>query len=236
MTKKVLTKEQAENEVPDLPLAGYKRREELAERHDTLQEMAEGLDKETIPEKALEEDREIQYMIQEQSALEVSNKNPEFIYAWVFTGLGGQMIVRQRVKGRNLSGMRGGWMVVQGNDPEALEFKTRGSADTTRVVGDTILMKIHMDDYELIERYEAYKRQMQQEGINSQLQELGDKHRGKGLIVHTDVEGGFASGKGGSIMDTLRNRASQQMGTQVIDKGLRAGTIPGMPSPGRGRR
>ncbi|MCH7761296.1 hypothetical protein IIA15_07875 [candidate division TA06 bacterium] len=96
----------------------------------------------------------------------------------------------------------------------------REGEGTFRRVGDTILMRIRIDRYELMEREKRRKRQMQEDNVKSVLIELGDRYRDKGVIVHTDPD------------EKLLMKMSQKVRAQNIAKGkfndmVRHGTVPG---------
>jgi hypothetical protein len=132
---------------PELPPAGYERNEELAQREDNLaqaaEERASALETESIDPKKLRVENEIaQNFDPATSMLKVSNPDVCFMYCWAFSGMHGLMITQKQIEG---------WTVVQGEDPEAIEHKGIG-ADTTRRVGDTLLMRIPKDKYLLLDR------------------------------------------------------------------------------------
>lgn len=209
----VLNADLAEQQKPDLPPAGTARDEEFAQRKDKLAEAAESSTMEKIDPKALEPDRELQYLLQEQDALAVTDARKGFAYCWVYTGQHGQMVTKKKSKG---------WEVVQGNDPESKDHK---SEDTTRRVGDTILMRISLERYDQLARIEEIRRQRQEEGVTSELIGLGEKHANKGFIVRTG-EDALERVRGRS---TARHEFTKQMATKGIDRMLRDGTVPGLP-------
>lgn len=213
---KVLTEDQANKVKPDLPEAGYKRDEELARRKDELDEALETQtgEQHTIDVHDLEPDRELQHLIRERNALAVSNQDPAFVYCWVYFGLNGQMVWQKKAQG---------WQVVQGNMKEGIEFKAE---DSTRRVGDTLLMRMRRDYYAKLEMEQKKVAQRQAKGISAELEELGMKYGRTGIRVHTDPNAQLASGR--PMMKTVGERAARQTALKTVDKHLRTGTVPGM--------
>lgn len=205
------------NTVTGLPPAGYSREEELRKRLDDLAEKsevkAEQLDVNTIDPKALRPDRELQHLIRDYDALEVTKKQDGYVYCWAYTGQHGQDIMRKKAKG---------WAVVQGNDPESREHRYE---DTTRRVGDVILMRIRMDQHFVLEQHEERKRRMRESGAISEVKELGAKH---GFKVHTDIQ---SSPYFSSAQKTDVSVGAKQVALSRVDKMLREGSVPGMEVP-----
>ena len=205
--------------VTGLPPAGFQRDEELRRRADKLAEKAEiradQLDMNTINPQALVPDRELQHLLQEKDALMVTNAQPGMVYSWVFTGIHGQMVTMKKAQG---------WETVQGNDPECADFKY---VDTTRRVGDTILMRIRMDKHFLLEERERRKRERRERGLGSDIKALGEKH---GIQVHTDVKDSpyFSSAQKKAPSVPARVVAAKR-----VDRMLREGNVPGMPVPSK---
>lgn len=199
--------------VTGLPPAGNAREETLKKRLDALDEegerKAEQLDHHKLDSGVLVPDRELQHEIQDHDALDVSHKQPGYVYCWVYTGIHGQMVWSKKYQK---------WEVVQGNDPEAKEYK---HVDTTRRVGDTILMRIRMDLHAELQEREAEKRRKQQEGVTSELKEMGARHRDK-FIVHADPETN-------PHMGSMKASAARQTAMKGVDQMLRRGNVPGMP-------
>jgi hypothetical protein len=191
-----------------LPPAGHERNEELLRRTDALTEQAETRmpDAHTISSDALTPDRELQHIMQEFSLHEVTNKQPNFHYSWVFSGHHGTEITMKRSYG---------WVVVQGNDPESTELQ---SVDTTRRLGDCILMRIPLERYHKLQKYEEYVRKMRLGSGDEEVKELG---RQLGLNVSTD-DPSIIKRFGG-------NTPAQMVVTQgPLDKMIRKGTVPGL--------
>lgn len=168
------------NGTNNLPPAGYERKEELRKREDELQQKAEEAAEGVIaidPSK-LEPDREIQYKLHHGGGVtEVTKAKPGWHYVWACDKQHGFDIVNK---------MRQGYEVVQGKDPEAQEYK---DVDTKRRLGDTILMRIPLDKYEKIEKYEAWKANRFDEVYEEGESELYDIERrtGRKIIVRPDL-------------------------------------------------
>ena len=200
-----------------LPPAGDARREVLAERQDALDEQLEGVgdDVGRIDPKALEVENELAQRFNE---LEVSNRDSGYMYGWVYSGQQGRMI---RLK------ITEGWEVVQGDMREAEEMKGIGT-DTTRRLGDVILMRIRKDRYVLLQRREAEKRVRQQEGVTSTLEEMGESLGKRGVVVHTDLKS-----MNPQMLKRMQNRAAaRKIATGRVDQYIREGRMPGTPAPG----
>src|SRR5262245_58672650 len=195
--------------VETLPPPGDERREVLAARTDALEqeaeERADALELAPVDPKKLRPEREI---LQHINELEVSSADPSLAYCWVQTGYYGRFIKMKVAQG---------WEVVQGDRPEAIELKGVG-ADTTRRLGDVILMSIHLDRYIRLRRQEEARRQAQERAITSNLEELGAK---AGITVHTDVP-----------LDTLRRMEARNRASAIADRQadrlIREGRMPGV--------
>ncbi len=133
--------------------------------------------------------------------------------------MNGQMIWQKKAQG---------WEVVQGDMREAKEYKAE---DSTRRVGDTLLMRMRRDYYAKLEAAQREVVRRQEQGVASELEALGLKYGGRGIKVHTSPDAQFASKRG--MMDTLEKRAARQAAMKGIDKRLRKGNVPGMPIPGK---
>lgn len=197
-----------------LPPPGDARREELKRRTDALEQEAEetGLEGGTGPLPEVENE-----LAQHFNELEVSNQDPAYVYAWVNSGFYTRFVKMK---------LADGWEVVQGDMPEAEELKGVG-ADTTRRLGDVILMRIRRDRYLMLQRRERELRQRQQEGVTGTLQEMGDRYRQHGIVVHTGET------MNPRVMETMQKRATaRRAGGQQFDQMLREGRVPGRPAPG----
>ncbi len=211
-----MTQPIAERSPEDLPPPGDARRSVLKQRTDKLEqeaeERAESTERVRIDPKKFEVENEI---AQHFNDMEVTNRLPEYDYSWVFTGLNG-IKIREKI-----SMLPRGWHVVQGDDPECIELKGIG-ADTTRRVGDTILMRIQKDRHLILKQRNINLRKAQQEGVTAGLREAGDKYRKHGIIVHTGED---VSDETFKIMQK-RAQARGIAGKQFNDA-IRTGTVPG---------
>lgn len=195
---------------------GAAQREQLAERHDTLQQQAEEMPVEhfTIQNpNVFAPERELQDLIQTRDALTVTNPQPGYAYSWVFTGLQGQMIWAKKAKQ---------WETVQGNDPESREYLYN---DTSRRIGDVMLMRLPLDLY-LLEQQEAEKKtQKIEESITSDLYTLEAKSGGR-FKVHADQETNpyLPEMKSGA-----QSHGAKQVAMKHLDGQIRRGTVPGVP-------
>jgi hypothetical protein len=200
----------------DLPAPGYKRDDVLARRKDELEQRAEeGPEVYGIDPAKIEPDREILYRSIDQQMIHVSNRDPNYKYAWVYYGQNGQMIWAKRALG---------WMPVTGPDPECEEYK---EADGTRRIGDTMLMKIPKERYLELEEMNEKRRNEQYLGIKARLHELSEK---SGIKVYDDLSEVTIGGRDlESVME--RKAAQREVAMQHIDKKLRDGDVPGIPSP-----
>lgn len=195
---------------PDLPPPGDERREVLKEREDVLQEAAERLanerEVEAIDPKAFEVENELAQHFDE---LEVHDADPNYTYCWVQSGGNGRHIQRKLYQG---------WEVVQGNDPAAAALK---HVDTTRRLGDVLLMKIGKDRKRLLDQREDYKRRLQEEGVAGGLQELQDKYAQLG------AKAGVINDE--ALMTRMANKAAaRQVGAKQMETWIRQGRVPGM--------
>lgn len=205
-----------------LPPEGYEKREVLKKREDDLQQLAEeravGEERYTIDPNAFDEIREIQHAIS-KGALEVSNAQEGFRYCWVPTVLNAQQVWQKKAVG---------WETVHGDHPEAKEYKTE---DSSRRIGDCILMRIPDARYKQLEAYERYKAERHLLGATAELEEMGQKYRGRGLIVHTDNPEMVPQLKAAQQQQTAFSKAmARQVAGKKVDQMLRDGNVPGMPS------
>jgi hypothetical protein len=232
MAENKLTKQEAdkraseleEKAAQELPERGYLSKEVQLKRQDELQKEAERIASQmqsgTIDPKKLEIANEIANKTQ---YLSVSNADPAFVYGWVSRNRHSQHI--QAMK-------QFGWVVVQGDDEEAIELKGTqsgqgGAPGTTRELGDVVLMKIPKDRYVVLKALEVSKTRQLQKASTSALLELGNKHRDKGIIIRPyrmdDPEGDLS---GPEIKP--QRFSNRQNAMRMIDKQLRDGTVEGM--------
>lgn len=202
----------AEQMQPEEP-KGHQEREQFKRRADNLEQQAEAMAAQmmmgAVDPKNLQIAREIAHRI---GSLDISNKRDDMVYWWVNAGRQGQHVRRAQMIG---------WEVVQGNDPEAEELKgERG--DTTRIFGDTILMKMPKDRFVVLKAL-AIQRQRQLEGASAaRLMELSEKYRGQGFAVRPY---GMDSMEGPPIRPGRfsKNQAQNWLQRQAAEQELREG-------------
>ena len=207
---------------PDIPEAGYKRDEEMAQRKDELDERLDKIEDETgvfkVDPEAFEEDREILYKSIDQQMVEVSNKLPDHVYCWTYFGQSGQQVWAKKALG---------WQVVTGTDKECEEHK---EADGSRRIGDTLLMRVPRERWERLEEESLKRRESQHLGVGSRLLDLAEKGRSHGLKVHGDISTVQVGNQ--TLMDVVEKRSgAHKTAMKSIDKKLRDGTVPGVSSP-----
>lgn len=218
-----MAKVQNPSEMP----AGDARREAMREAADTLAQAAEesGADGGAIDPRALEIENEI---AQHFNELEVTNADPAYAYCWVNFGFGGRFI-KQKMAHRvpEDGGLSPVWEVVQGEMPEAPELRGIG-ADSTRRLGDVLLMRARKDRAILLRRQQTTRQRALEGAPLNALQEMGDKYRHLGVVVHTNPND--------QLLKTMETRAATAlMAQQQVDNMLRAGTVPGLGRPGSRR-
>ena len=115
-----------------------------------------------------------------------------------------------------------GWVVVQGDDPEALEHKGIGG-DTTRRVGDTILMRVPLDKFLLLER----RRKAQAQRFTDEKSNLSEdaiKLAGKyGIPIYQDGEVDART-----LKRMISNADAKKIAGKMTNKLLRQGRMPGV--------
>jgi hypothetical protein len=216
--------------VEELPPAGFERDEELARRQDNLDEAAEtraaSAEIEAIDPKKLKVENEVAQHFGLDGGfneLEVSNADKNYVYCWVFSGLGGRMIRTKMTEYQTLTHRNdGGWEVVGGNTDsgEALELKGIG-ADTTRRIGDTILMRIRKDCFKLLEKARKMQAARRQSATESELVEHADR---LGLKVYTP------DNMPERVQEKLFNQGrAKEIAGKHVNKWLREGRMPGTP-------
>lgn len=196
--------------IAGLPPAGDGRREEMKKRFDKLEEQGEIKFKDVgkIDPEKMKPDNEILGLINKvPNLLGISNPQEGRKYKWVYVGINGYFITQARFQG---------WVPVQGDDKEAIE---RIWTDTTRKLGDTILMWIEEGKYKELEQADFQKRMLQQRSITAELEEAGEK-------TGVRVSRGFRNA------DMLRRLQEQSFARQMAEKRFKQmiqdGRIPGM--------
>ena len=198
-----------------LPAEGFARDEVLKERTDDLEQQIEDApEKMAIDPKAFEPDNEIRGKIDE---LDVTGKLPNFIYKWEYYGGNGFTVERSKIEG---------WEVIAGDMPECSELKGN---DTTRKLGDTLLMRTTLENYEKIEARRLKKVMQREQSVLGDMRELAKKY---GVTVHEDISNVTSPNKREMLIDTIARSAARRTASQMIDKRLRTGTMPGLRTPG----
>ena len=202
---------------PGLPPAGHQRNEELKRRDDQLaqaaEETAQATGIEAIDPEVLKVESEIASQMDE---LYVTNRQPDYEYCWV--NFDAPSSARGLMVKRKLA--QRGWEVVTGDMPEAKEVK---DVTGNRRVGDVILMRIKKDRFAQLQRQEAEAAARFSSSAHSTLQQLGEKYRNKGVIVHTPENMDPA------LLKRMESHARGAMAAgQKLDQSLRDGTVEGL--------
>ncbi len=221
MAKVVSTPEEAQaagREAADqLPAPGYQRQETLRERQGRLQEaaqrMADQIQRGTIDPSKLQILNEIASRVH---YLDVSNPQPGRSYVWVSTNRSGQHVQKMKALG---------FQTIQGDEPEATELQ--GTAgDTTRRLGDVVLMWAPEELVIALKAQQIVHQRKVESASTANLIELGDKYRGKGLIVSPY---GMDTMQGPPIeVGRFSQSQARKAATGLVDQALREGTIPGL--------
>src|SRR5207249_4404068 len=127
-----------------------------------------------------------------------------------------------------------GWEVVQGEMAEAEECRGIG-ADSTRRLGDVLLMRTRIDNYVALRRREKERADRLRDGVSTALKELGRKYAGLGvkagetsILPANTRELSARRAEGLAAQERARHEADQ-----MTDQWLREGRMPGAPAPGR---
>lgn len=209
----------------ELPPPGHERRESLKRREESLQEEIDRVASQMLSGQVDAKKLEIVNEIANQTQyLTVSNPQPGFEYGWVSKNRSGQHIQMAKAIG---------WEVVQGSDKEAVELKgssrsqSGGEPDTTRQLGDVILMRIPRERFIVLQAKALADTKRKQRASAATLLEMGDKYRGRGIIVKPYMMADDDGDLGGPEIKPMRF-SSRQQAVKEIDRRLRDGTIPGM--------
>lgn len=194
--------------------AGHERDEENRRRTDALAEQATGDDDGgTIPEKALEEEREIlQHFDPYSYQLEVTKPQPGRHYLWVIANA--TVISAYRANR---------YEMVQGKDPECENHRGQHKAagSSMRGVGDCLLMWTTIDNYEQLEARNRRK---------------ADAMMGVEENWEADVNGGQVGRSFGPLAHGKRTdpllqrtvlRGSMGQVSHLMDE-IKKGTVPGI--------
>jgi hypothetical protein len=179
------------------------RTDKLEEQGEKRFAGVEGINKEK-----LRPDNEILGPLSENpNMLGISDPKPGREYKWVYMGQNGYFITQARLQG---------WVPVQGEDQEASE---RTWTDSTRKLGDTILMWVSTEKYRQIQRQDFQKRMLQQRSITAELEEMGERTGVK--VMH-----GFRNAE---MLQRLQEQAfARQMAEAKFKRMIETGRIPGM--------
>lgn len=222
----------AEEAHAELPPPGDERREVLKRRDDDLQAQIERVGQSiimnNIDPKMMEIIREIQART---SYLSVSKKRPGYVYAWVTKSNFSNH--KQRLEAV-------GYEVVQGDDEEAMELKGTsgiaagtGAPDTTRQLGDVILMRIKKEFYIAQKAREHARTLAMQVSSASTLIQMAAPYRDRGIVVGAAPNTRMGSQLQGPQIRPRRfsSRRAQMLGLfqdHHYDQALRDGTLPGL--------
>lgn len=202
------------------PLAdpGFTRDEQLKARQDQLEETAQVLSDDSgvnaVDPFAMMADEELQALLAKDGS-EVSNMQAGFSYMWACieypsSARGIAVLSLQAV----------GWQVVKGTDKEAEEYRT---ADGTRKLGDSILLKIPTNRKRLLDIRIEQLNAKREDDTNENLRERARK---MGINVVTFDEMTLDQQK------RLERRSQQEFNKQAatarLATDLRNGTVPGV--------
>lgn len=217
---------------PNLPPAGYQRDEELKQRTDNLQQQGEmRVEQEqrfSIDPSKMAPIREIRHNM---SALNVTNKVPGYEYCWVnfktpvdTPGLAIQQKQSIEVYNYQTRAYEPVWEVVHGGMPECINRKGIG-ADTTRRLGDVLLMRAKKNAYDALIKYQGEQRGRQILADEATLMDLGEKANrkaGGGIIIHPQGHPQFMASRG-----TSQGIVNQAPAQDELNWQLKSGRLPG---------
>ena len=237
---KVVDKRQAEEiyeqATADLPPAGFKRDELLRMRKDELERLAEEIadGRIAVREDAFEIDREIQDAL--ANAL-TGLQEDKYVYCLACTREDGRDVWEKKALG---------WEVVSGDMPEARNLRTKGDADSTRRIGDTILMRMTKERYVLLRAKQERAARHRAGQAAARAMEIGEdvarRTDGKVRLVNPATRQLFnqpliermesgASRRRPRVM-TVKEAAIRQQAMKGVDQMIRSGTVPGMKPSG----
>jgi len=217
----------------NLPPAGYKRDEELAKRHDDLQEAAELKADENevgaIPNNHdafnPERNREIQHAIHKHY-LDIGTDSLQYKTKWVnYVNLNAQKVWEAKSDG---------WQVATVREfPEAREMGAVREDNTIRV-GDVMLMFITIDQHRALDEKQRQKRLRQQYGVEADIHDLAERTNSRqGQAVFAGVSTPHI-GVTGKISESTSQRpgvssAARKVALNHLGNKMKQGTIPGVP-------
>lgn len=204
-----------------LPPPGHARDETRKERADALEaeidRISNAIVQGTVDASKMAQMDELTGQL---DGLDVSNRQPGFEYGWVSkNNYGNNHFQKARMEG---------WEVVQGDDPEALELRGTdrvtpgGPPDSTRHLGDVILMRISRERYVILQARQRARTMQLHSAADSRLVSLAHSLRDKGVIIRPfDLDAGRASGPGQAY-------PSGQAAMGRLDRAMRTGELPGL--------
>lgn len=204
---------------------GPKRADAMARAKDDLEEQADKRSDErgAIDPKKLVVESEI---AQHFNSLDVSNAQEGYRYCWARfkADAGGvpQVQMKLAMTVNTNQGIKACWEVVNGDMLEAIERKGSGP-DTARYIGDVLLLRCRVEIYDAIRAYEEKKARDRQAQSMENLHEKGRQH---GMIVHTDPNDPV-------LQRALKHAAANEMANKILDTQIREGRVSGMPAPGQ---
>lgn len=208
--------------------AGVKRTEAMAQAKDDLAEKAEALPKESISPRKIEINREIaSVLVQQQN--KVSGGLPDKVYCWVryrrpdgtsdSSAIDAKLVEEVTVDGQK----QPMWEVVTGDMPEARERKGVG-ADSTRRIGDVLLMRCDRDVYAAWQdNQERYTQLFNGRAIAP---EGGRVFIDKGRRVHVSTISNDPNDKRYKKMMT--SAAANEIANRQFDQQIREGRVAGV--------
>lgn len=208
MGAKVVTKEEAEKLHEEVERQGPVDPEVKAKRREELEAEAEKFDAYSFERPDV--DRELAHQLITLRAMEeVQNAEDGYQYKWEYSGEHGRHITAAKLMG---------WEVVQGDMKEAEQHKC---VDSTRRLGDCILMRITNERYLELRRAQAMRRQKEYDSSYSGPEQLAEKHAKHGVKISRLENSPY--------FDVAVKRAiAKHFAGRRFDKMLREGSVPGM--------
>ena len=205
-----------------LPPAGHRRDEEMRRRRDELMELADKLTSQmesegiidsgaprsvNLAELSLENE-----VLSKRDLMRVKHGQEEYEYYWAnhMAQHGVEVLAKQA----------DGWEVVTKRDPEAKDMPTDALGRVC--IADVVLMRIRLEKYVELKRFERAARRLRQEGVEAAFEELGDKYARRGIIAHSQMPTQIAE-RASTRREVVRQRALHH-----FDGMLRDGRVPGV--------
>ena len=217
---------------PNLPPAGYQRDEVLKQRTDNLQQQGEIKANQeqrfAIDPNKMAPIREIRHSM---SALDVTDKVKGYEYCWVnfktpndTPGLCIQQKQASQVYNYETKSWEAVWQIVHGNMPECASRKGVG-ADTTRRLGDVMLMRAKKSAYDALKEHQAGQGKRLIQADEATLMDMGEKANSKsggGITIHPQGHPAFMSSRG-----TSQGVVNQAPSQDELNWQLKSGRLPG---------